>query len=117
MHHAARSLPASGFLLPKNMSDFRIYFNRKNEAPQVWSVDQGDQSSEINVKEWRLHRCNADSHYEASVKVNPDTPTAWIVVMHAIMRVEHGVAHFFHDPDWRVPRISQQIDDRLDELP
>ena len=28
----------------------RVYFNRHSEAPNVWSVDLGDQSSEINVQ-------------------------------------------------------------------
>jgi len=29
---------------------WRVYWNRIEEAPQVWSVDQGDVSTEINVQ-------------------------------------------------------------------
>ena len=36
--------------------DYRIYFNRKNEAPQVFSVDCGDQSTEINVSHVQGHK-------------------------------------------------------------
>jgi hypothetical protein len=29
---------------------YRVYFNRKAEWPQVWSVDEGHQDSEISVQ-------------------------------------------------------------------
>jgi hypothetical protein len=29
----------------------RVYFNKPNEAPQVWSVDEGSHASEINVQD------------------------------------------------------------------
>lgn len=28
---------------------YRWYYNRASEAPQVWSLDDGDQATEINV--------------------------------------------------------------------
>jgi hypothetical protein len=108
--------------------NYRVYFNRKNEAPQVWSIDEGDQSSEQNVINWKTHRCDSDSHYDPTIPDrDPDHPTAWVEVIHAILRMEHGVAHFFHDPDWRVPpletpdqreeRMERDTARRLNELP
>jgi len=104
------------------MPNWRVYFNRKNEAPQIWSVDEGDQTSEINVKDWKLHRCDADSREDLSVKVNPDTPTAWVEVIHATRQIIHGVAHFFHDDNWRVPKLTpaqteEETKRRINELP
>lgn len=34
---------------------YRIYFNRRREFPQVWSIDEGTQASEINVQHIVLH--------------------------------------------------------------
>lgn len=113
------------------MATWRVYFNRRNEAPQVWSVDEGTQATETNVIDWKLHRCNADSHYDPAIKnTDPDHPTAWFTVPHAKLRMEGGVAHFFHDPAWRIPalttqetpeqredRMEQEVNDRLDKLP
>lgn len=61
---------------PKN---YRLYFNRKNECPQVWSIDEGDQSSEVNVQWFSLLGCTAASIYNHGV-ANEDTPVAWIAV-------------------------------------
>jgi hypothetical protein len=109
------------------MPNWRVYFNRRNEAPQIWSIDEGDQTSETNVKDWKLHRCDADSHEDLSVKPNPDTPTAWVEVIHATMQIIHGVAHFFHDENWRVPKLApakltpaqeeEENQRRINELP
>jgi hypothetical protein len=90
------------------MPAWRVYFNRSSEQPTVWSIDEGTQATEVNVKAVRLHRCNADTHWDPSIKVNPDTPCAWLDIYHAIMQLSDGVAHFFPDPDWRVPRINSE---------
>lgn len=29
---------------------YRVYFNRSEDAPQVWSLDEGSHASEINVQ-------------------------------------------------------------------
>jgi hypothetical protein len=87
--------------------DYRIFFNRKNEQPQVWSLDEGDQSTEINISSFLLHNVSADSHWDPSVKPNPDTPSAWITVIHCKpVRLVNGVAHLFHDSEWRTPSLS-----------
>lgn len=97
--------------------NYRVYFNRKNEAPQVFSVDEGDQSTEINVARVEGDRVSFRFHYDPAVKVNPDTPTAWMVVEYATLQVRNGCAHFSHDPDWRLPKITEETNKRLDELP
>lgn len=88
------------------MPDYRIYFNRKAEAPQVWSIDEGNQRSEFNVVDFKIHKVSmVEPGADFSVKVNQDTPTVWIWVRRAVMEMRQGVAHFFHDQDWRVPPI------------
>jgi hypothetical protein len=54
---------------------YRIYFNRKEEAPQVWSVDQGNQKSEINVSSVTL-QVPSVFRYSGGER-NNDTPVAW----------------------------------------
>lgn len=88
------------------MPTYRVYFNRHAEFPTVFSVDEGDQSSEINVARVEGHRVNFEFHYDPNVKINPDTPSAWMTVHHAVLQVREGTAHLFHDPDWRSPRIQ-----------
>ena len=53
------------------MPTYRVYFNRKAEAPQVWSTDEGSQTTEINVIGYRLYRVNAESKYDPSRKAKP----------------------------------------------
>lgn len=86
--------------------DYRVYFNRKNEYPQIWSVDEGDQKSEINVSDFKFHRVSAESRADLSVKPNNDTPIAWVLIRNATLTIKDGVAHFFHNPNWRDPPIS-----------
>jgi hypothetical protein len=103
--------------------EYRIYFNRKNLAPQIWSCDEGDTATEVNVIDFKLHRCDADSHYDPAISDrDPDHPTAWFTVPHAIMLLRHGVAHFFRDPAFQYPslterEIDQQARTRIDEIP
>lgn len=112
------------------MPDYRIYFNRKAEFPQVWSFDEGDQTSEVNIVDFKCHDITmVEPGADFAVKVNPDTPTVWINVRRATVQMRAGVAHFFRDTNWRVPRIDvrtpeqiyadneRETDARLGELP
>lgn len=76
------------------MRRYRIYFNRLNEAPQVWSVDEGDQSSEINVSEVRLIGVSAQSEVNLDETVNHDRPRCWFAVT-GKLSVIGGVAHIY----------------------
>lgn len=74
---------------------YRIYFNRANEAPHVWSVDEGEQGSEINVKEVRI------ATFSRTVVGPPvpesdrrDRPGVWIETSGRLV-VEKGVATIY----------------------
>lgn len=73
------------------MPGYRIYFNRRNEAPQIWSVDEGSQASEINVSEVRIIGCIARTCADLEETVNRDRPKGWIEV-EGQLRVIGGVA-------------------------
>jgi hypothetical protein len=78
---------------------YRVYFNRGDAEswPQCWSVDEGDQSSEINVIgidvgicPWRTNLLPSP----ASAGSNPkNTPSAWIEVT-GRLEVRGGRAYF-----------------------
>jgi hypothetical protein len=76
---------------------FRAYFNRHREAPQVWSVDEGAQESEVNVMAFFADGCPVRSRYNG-MKVNEDSPSAWIEIEASRMDVAGGVAMFVPAP-------------------
>lgn len=74
---------------------FRVYFNRKREAPQVWSIDEGDQSTEVNVINFRLGPwVTAEGEYNGQ-RVNDTTPSALMLVEAKGYRIVDGIAVFF----------------------
>lgn len=70
---------------------YRVYFNRLNEAPQIWSVDEGDQASEINVTAVKLVNTNAVTRSNLGETDTENKPKAWFEVI-GEMRVVDGVA-------------------------
>jgi hypothetical protein len=89
------------------MSSWRVYYNRWAEAPLIWSIDKGAQDTEFNVKEIHLHRVNADTMVDPSVPSGDrERPRVWFQVDHAVLRVQDDIAHFYHDPEWRTPKIA-----------
>jgi hypothetical protein len=80
------------------MRKFRVYFNRKREAPQVWSFDEGTQASEVNVIDFRvLPGCTANGHYNFE-KPNDDSPSAWMEVHADDYYMRGGVVFFTRLP-------------------
>lgn len=71
------------------MALIRMYFNRSNDFPQVWSVDQGSHSSEINVQFIRLRVLPVTSRYDPDAEY-PE-PKAWFEV-DGQLRIEGGAA-------------------------
>lgn len=69
---------------------YRVYFNRSREAPQVWSIDEGDQSSEINVQHVVIQG-GAISKWNKS-KPNDSSPSAWFEV-EGFLRIAGGIAY------------------------
>jgi hypothetical protein len=60
---------------------YRAYFNKLSEAPQVWSVDEGNQGSEINVQ-WIIFKdVTAHSVFDGTVVDRQNVPCAWIEVL------------------------------------
>ncbi len=70
---------------------FRIYFNRHSDFPLVWSVDQGDQSTEINVK--RVVTRGVRTYTDGGVGDNVNSPTVWIVVEGGNLQVIEDIAY------------------------
>lgn len=79
------------------MKQFRVYFNRKREAPQVWSIDEGTQASEINVINFFTHGCPTSGRYNGE-KANDNSPSAWMVVEADYYYIVEGIAHFSRHP-------------------
>lgn len=73
------------------MKRYRFYFNRLNEAPQIWSVDEGNQSTEINVTAVRTIECATCTGCDLSETVNRDRPRAWVETV-GWLTIEAGVA-------------------------
>ena len=79
---------------------YRVYFNRELEWPQCWSVDEGDQTSEVNVVGFVIEGCkvasrNLDAARERSSAVHRlDKPFAWIEIEASSFTVSKGIATF-----------------------
>jgi hypothetical protein len=89
--------------------DYRVYYNRHSDYPYIWSIDQGTQDTEINVTAIELHDiARVSSHYDSTVPHgSTEMPCVWFDVLHATLTVTDGRAHFFHDHDWRQPRLAK----------
>lgn len=81
---------------------YRIYYNRMSDFPQVWSIDEGTSSTEINVVGFELLGVSAKGAARAphpQVERQPfgtpalSGPTAWVEV-DGLMTLECGVAVF-----------------------
>jgi len=76
---------------------FRVYFNRKREAPQIWSIDEGTQATEVNVINFQLlPGCTAKGFYTAE-PVNDNSPSAYMIVEADYYNVHQGIAYFFKE--------------------
>lgn len=76
---------------------YRVYYNRSVDWPQCWSVDEGDQSSEINVCGVKMIGVPLVTRElppeQRAVVDNKVTPSAWFEV-DGLLRLEHGYAVF-----------------------
>ncbi|HYX83236.1 MAG TPA: hypothetical protein VE714_12630 [Gemmatimonadales bacterium] len=77
------------------MTTYRVYFNRASDAPQVWSVDEGTQATEITVIGIRLEGADAITRVlPPDTPVDPDrAPRAWLEVR-GKLQIRAGVAIF-----------------------
>jgi hypothetical protein len=81
--------------------DYRVYFNQAKEAPQIWSVDQGDVSTELNVSAVHIE---AFSFTASNLEQKWPEPKAWLVVPNAQLSIRFGVAVI-------TPQSNQEIDE------
>ncbi len=76
---------------------YRVYFNRCVDFPQVWSVDEGDVSTEINVQGISVSSLNVwvEWVYDPSIPTNDREPRAWnLLHCSKPLTIDHGVARF-----------------------
>jgi len=79
--------------------EYRVYFNRKREAPQVWSIDEGNQASEVNVIAFHVYPgCTVGSRFNGE-PANDNSPSAWIEVVCDNLVLRNGVAYFMKRPN------------------
>ena len=71
---------------------YRVYFNRCDDWPQVWSVNEGTSETEITVIGIRAEGCVVFSSYDANATAGQ--PKAWLNVEAASLRIEGGCAIF-----------------------
>lgn len=78
---------------------YRVYYNRSQDFPQLWSVDEGDQSTEFNVIDIDAVGCPVawralPPPIRAAEGVGPVFPSAWNEIEAAGVKVVRGVAVF-----------------------
>lgn len=85
------------------MPTYRVYYNRANEAPQVWSVDEGDQTTELNVIAVRcMVPCETVVGESVPDSERSNRPAVWLRA-EGVLRVERGVAYI----DWPARQFHQ----------
>jgi len=72
---------------------YRVYFHKKENAPQVWSVDEGTQDTEIHVQHVHFVNCYV---YTAQNRDNqPGQPSGWLEVEAQRMELSGGCVTFY----------------------
>lgn len=76
---------------------YRLYFNRKEDYPCIWSVDEGSAASEIRVQGIIItdgllaYTGNTEGLRPPAGADLKNEPSAWIEV-HGVLTIEGGVA-------------------------
>jgi len=70
---------------------FRAFFNNFNETPFLWSVDQGDISTEIKVRDWILIGATARTRVNLQAD-NVNDPKAWVEVEASELEIVNEIA-------------------------
>jgi len=76
---------------------YRLYFNRCEDWPQIWSIDNGDTSTEINVTAWRVEvpcTVTSDRADDLATVDRARQPVAWASIEAQTLTIERGVAVF-----------------------
>ncbi|HKS94988.1 MAG TPA: hypothetical protein VJV74_02520 [Terriglobia bacterium] len=67
---------------------YRVYFNKSKEAPQVWSVDEGDTRTEINVRAFIIETTTVSRYNGAAAYPEPK---AWTELV-GFLAIVDGIA-------------------------
>lgn len=75
----------------------RIYYNRRSDAPFVWSFDYGTQDTEEKIIRWVLHGVYASEGHDDTIPAeDQEHPKVWIQVLDASrIIIEDGVLHAY----------------------
>lgn len=77
--------------VPKPEERWRLYFNSKNAAPVVCSLDNGESTTEFSVQQAQLHKIpEVWTRFEGKKK-----QPVFIVEFYGKLQMRFGVAHFF----------------------
>lgn len=68
---------------------YRVYYHKRENAPQVWSVDSGDSSSEIHVQGFELSNTVVESCTAPEAKHGE--PAGWLQVF-GVLTIRDGWA-------------------------
>lgn len=68
----------------------RLYYNRRGTLP--WSVDYGDQASEVTVRAVHLEGVSGESRTNPRNR-NPKKPSAWLELQGAQLTIRAGEAY------------------------
>lgn len=89
---------------------YRVYYNKSSEYPWVWSIDSGTQDTEVKVKGIQFHKVEAEAAADLSVPIgDTERPRVFFVVRYATLVIKDGIGSFFHNPNWRSPKIANTI--------
>lgn len=77
------------------MTRFRCYFDSHRTDQLVWSIDDGHQNTEIQVREIRFVNCSGLTRYIGK-QDNPEVPAAWIEVMAERLEIADDVIAVFY---------------------
>ena len=69
----------------------RCYFNNFDETPFLWSVDRGDISTEIKVRDWILIGATARTRVNLQAD-NVNDPKAWVEVEASELEIVNEIA-------------------------
>jgi hypothetical protein len=72
---------------------YRVYFHKKENAPQVWSVDEGSQDTEIHVQRVSFVNCNVWTN--TNREAQPSQPSGWLEVLAQRMELSGGCVTFY----------------------
>ena len=73
---------------------YRLYFNRCEDFPQIWSIDEGTVATEVNVIGFEMVGCLArsDRAEDFAALDSVREPKAWLAVDAHELRIVAGVA-------------------------